>query len=79
MLKRGRPVVLLANENFIEALESIARAAGVPNLPYVVFPTNIDSLPEAEITAMAEERLAEIAGKLVSQTGASLSEKRLAS
>ena len=73
MLKRGRPVVLLANENFVGALESIAGAAGVPNLPYVVFPTNIDSLPEAEIVAMGEARLAEIAGKLVSQTVAALS------
>ncbi len=77
-MKRGRPVVLLANENFVEALESIAGAAGVPNLPYVVFPTNIDSLPEEEIVAMGEARLAEIAGKLVNQTDASLSGHQMA-
>ena len=71
-MKRGRPVVLLANENFVEALVEIAGAAGVPNLPYVVFPTNIDSLPEEEIVAMGESRLHEMVHKLVSQTEASL-------
>lgn len=70
--------MLLANENFVEALESIARAAGVPNLPYVVFPTNIDGLPEAEILAMGEARLEEMVDKLVSQTEASLSGQKLA-
>ena len=79
MLKRGRPVVLLVNENFVDALENIARAAGVPNLPYVVFPTNIDGLPEEEILAMGEARLTEMVEKLVGQTEASLSGERLAS
>ncbi|MEE8433647.1 MAG: hypothetical protein V3S64_02560 [bacterium] len=77
-MKRGRPVVLLANENFVEALEEIAGAAGVPNLPYVVFPTNIDSLPEEEIVAMGESRLHEMVDKLVSQTEASLAGQKLA-
>ena len=77
-MKRGRPVVLLANENFVEALEAIAGAAGVPNLPYVVFPTNIDSLPEEEIIAMGAARLDEMVEKLVRQTEASLSGQRLA-
>ena len=71
-------MVLLANENFVGALEGIAGAAGVPNLPYVVFPTNIDGLPEEEIVAMGEARLAEIADKLVTQTDASLSGQKLA-
>lgn len=78
MLKRGRPVVLLANENFVDALEGIAGAAGVPNLPYVVFPTNIDALPETEIAAMGEARLHEIVDKLVAQTEASLAGRKLA-
>ncbi len=78
MLKRGRPVVLLANENFIDALEGIAAAAGVPNLPYVVFPTNIDGLPEAEIADMGKARLHEIVDKLVAQTEASLAGRKLA-
>ena len=65
--------MLLANENFVEALEAMASAEGVPQLPYVVFPTNIDSLPEEEIVAMCEARVAEVAEKLVAQTEASLS------
>lgn len=69
-------MVLLANENFVEALEEIAGAAGVPNLPYVVFPTNIDALPEEEIAAMGEARLGEMVDKLVSQTEVSLAGQR---
>ena len=67
MIKRGRPTVLIVNENFVEAAESISRASGISNLPYVVFPTNIDSLPEEEIAALTEARLEEIAGKLLTR------------
>ena len=70
--------MLVANENFVEAVQSIAQAAGVPNLPYVVFPTNIDSLPEEQIVAMGEARLDEMVAKLVSQTAESLTAARRA-
>lgn len=70
MIKRARPTVLIANENFVEALVSIATASGVPDLPYVVFPTNIDSLPEEEIAALTDERLDEIADKLLHRKAA---------
>ena len=70
--------MLVANENFVEAVQSIAQAAGVPNLPYVVFPTNIDGLPEEQIVAMGEARLDEMVAKLVSQTAESLTAARRA-
>jgi hypothetical protein len=63
-LKRGRPVVLLVNEDFTIASSTAAKAYGIDNLPMVIFPNNMDNLSEDEILALTRRRFEEIVRKL---------------
>ena len=65
MIKRAVPAVLLVNENFIIATKTVAKAYGVDDLPYVVFPSNMDSMPEGEIIELTEKGFDEVLGKLI--------------
>ena len=65
MIQRGKPTVLLTSTNFVETAKTLAKAAGLSQLPYIVFPADVDNLPEKEILALAEERSEEIFAKLI--------------
>jgi hypothetical protein len=65
MIKRGVPTVLLISENFVETAKTLARVAGVVNLPIVVFPPEVDNLPREQVISLLEERLADITGRLI--------------
>ena len=65
MIKRGKPTVLLISTNFVETAKTLANAAGLAQLPHVVFPAEIDTLPEEEIRAWVDTRAAEITGTLI--------------
>lgn len=64
MLKRGLPTVLLANENFLVAAKTMAKAFGGEKLVVTSFPTNMDTLPEDEIIALTRKGFEEIITKL---------------
>ena len=65
MIKRGLPTVLLVNENFLVATEAMAKSYGLSQLPTVVFPTNMDSMPEEEIIELTGKGFPEVVRKLV--------------
>ena len=69
MVKRGKPTVLLLNENFLVEAKIVARSRGVPDLPYVVFPHNLETLPIPDIKAAIDRVFPQIVNHLVKPPG----------
>ncbi|MBI2906042.1 MAG: hypothetical protein HYX92_00150 [Chloroflexi bacterium] len=74
----GIPTTTLVTSEFVPLANFHARGRGYPELPVVVLPHPFETLPEEEITRIADARFAEIMGNLViGRRGASLAGRRL--
>lgn len=63
--KAGTPTVGLYTRAFEVLATTLSRAEGLPELPQVVLPHPLNSLPEADIRAAAAEVIEEIHGAIV--------------
>ncbi|MDO8531536.1 MAG: hypothetical protein Q7T26_05115 [Dehalococcoidia bacterium] len=65
LTQRGVPAVALVTQRFLALAQAVARGKGVPNLPIVVLPPNVDYMSEAELGPVADTAFDEAVSKLV--------------
>ena len=58
-------MVMLVNEDFVEIAKLMAKSKGVPNLPHVVFPRTINTIPDEEVVELTGKVVDEIASLLM--------------
>ena len=61
MAKKGIPAVEMVTANFLMEAKLVARSRGLPSLPIVVLPRNIELLSTEELEAAADKACIEIA------------------
>lgn len=66
MVKRNIPTVVLITEAFLAEAHMITKANGVPSLPIIVLPHNVEFLSRREIEAITD-KVCEEAVKLLTQ------------
>lgn len=64
MQKRGIPSAVLVTERFVNLAQGVARSRGMPTIPMVVLPHNIEHLPKDQLHALTERALGELLEKL---------------
>ena len=67
MHKRGLPSVTLVTERFLPLARSVARAQGIPDLPLVVLPKDVDTLPPEQLRQVATRAFREVAALVLSK------------
>ncbi|MEK7681565.1 MAG: hypothetical protein AAB369_01905 [Chloroflexota bacterium] len=64
--KKGIPTVAMVTERFVNLAQHVAKGQGMPSLPMVVLPANVDFLSPEELRVVADKAFSEVAGKLAS-------------
>ena len=63
--QRGIPAVALVTERFVSLAQHVARGQGMPHLPLVVLPPQVDFMTPEELKPIADRAFEDVAGKLV--------------
>lgn len=63
--QRGIPSVALVTERFVSLAQHVARGQGMPDLPLVVLPPQVDFLAPEDLQPIADRAFEEVVGKLV--------------
>ncbi|MEK7874136.1 MAG: hypothetical protein AAB502_09810 [Chloroflexota bacterium] len=62
--QRGIPAVALVTERFVSLAQHVARGQGMPNLPLIVLPPQVDFMTPSELQPVADKAFEEVVGKL---------------
>lgn len=66
MRQRGLPSVTLVTERFLPLAKSVARSRGIPDLPIVVLPRDVDTLPPEQLRQVATQAFREAVALVLS-------------
>jgi hypothetical protein len=59
-MKRGIPIVMMVNEDFVTIAKLIAKSKGAPGLPHVVFPRTINTTPDKDVETLMDNAIPQI-------------------
>lgn len=62
--KKGIPTVAMVTERFVNLAQHVAKGQGMPSLPMVVLPANVDFISPEDLQKVADKAFGEVMGKL---------------
>ncbi len=69
MQKRGIPAVTLVTEQFVRLADATRKGLGLPDMPLVVLPSNVEYITEGELRKVADRTIREALDALVKDDG----------